>query len=141
MMTLRYTLLLLFCAAVSIAQPKLKQKMEQVKSLKVAFITNELELTPEESAKFWPIYNRYEDRQRELRKRPGRGNAAALTEKEAAAQLDRLEQNEQELYQSRRDLIQNLKDVLPATKIVKLKKAEDDFSRKLLRQYRQKRKR
>ena len=32
----------------------------------------------------------------------------------------------------------NLKEVLPAVKILKLKKAEEDFNRKLLQQYKDK---
>jgi hypothetical protein len=34
--------------------------------------------------------------------------------------------------------MQNVRTILPAVKIVKLKKAEEDFNRKLLQQYRNK---
>jgi hypothetical protein len=50
-----------------------------------------------------------------------------------------MESNEDELCQLRKKFISNLKGVLPATKIIKLKKAEDNFNRKLLQQYRDKR--
>jgi len=33
----------------------LREKKEQIKAMKVAYITNELSLTPEEAAKFWPL--------------------------------------------------------------------------------------
>ncbi|MEN9570850.1 MAG: hypothetical protein RL172_2081 [Bacteroidota bacterium] len=32
---------------------------EDIEALKVAFISKELELTPEEAQKFWPVYNQY----------------------------------------------------------------------------------
>jgi hypothetical protein len=140
-------LAMLICIAVSaFAQPRLKQKMEQVKSLKVAFITNELSLTPEESAKFWPLYNAFEEKQRDLRKQKvtkyldRRDNAEIdkMTDKEASALLAQMEDNEEEQYQLRKHFVASLKGVLPAVKIIKLKKAEEDFNRKLLQQYRQK---
>ena len=58
------TLLLLFLfSIISYAQPRIKEKREQIKALKVAFITNELSLTSEEAAAFWPLYNAYDNKQ------------------------------------------------------------------------------
>jgi hypothetical protein len=45
---------------------------------------------------------------------------------------------EDELYQWRKKFIVNLKGVIPPIKIIKLKKAEEGFNRKLLKQYREK---
>jgi Spy/CpxP family protein refolding chaperone len=138
---------MLFCISASFAQgDRHKEKMEQVKSLKVAFITNELNLTSDEATKFWPLYNAFEDKQRELRKQKigryvdRRDNAELdkMTDKEAAALLSQMEDNEEELYQLRKKFVTSLKGVLPAVKIIKLKKAEDDFNRKLLQQYKNK---
>lgn len=125
---------------------RFKQKKEQVKSLKVAFITNELDLTPDEAAKFWPLYNAFEDKQQEIRKQKMKAfmdkkddnSIDKLSEKEAATMLNQMESTEEELYQLKKKFIANLKGVLPATKILKLKKAEEEFSKKLLQQYRDK---
>jgi hypothetical protein len=62
-----------------------------------------------------------------------------LSEKEASTLLVQMESTEDELYQAKKKLINSLKGVLPPVKILKLKKAEDDFNRKLLQQYRDKR--
>ncbi|CAN5810373.1 hypothetical protein BH11BAC3_BH11BAC3_38700 [soil metagenome] len=35
------------------------KKQQDIEALKVAFISRELELTPEEAQKFWPVYNQY----------------------------------------------------------------------------------
>lgn len=42
-------------------QPPIDEKKQQdnIEALKVAFISKELDLTPEEAQKFWPIYNQY----------------------------------------------------------------------------------
>lgn len=35
------------------------KKQQDIEALKVAFISKELELTPDEAQKFWPVYNQY----------------------------------------------------------------------------------
>ena len=35
------------------------KKQQDIEALKVAFISRELELTPEEAQQFWPLYNQY----------------------------------------------------------------------------------
>ena len=42
------------------------QREKQIYSQKVAFITNALELTPEESAAFWPLYNEHNEKVKAL---------------------------------------------------------------------------
>lgn len=145
------SLILILISIVSFAQngKMMKQKKEQVKSLKVAFITSELDLTPDESAKFWPLYNAFDEKQNEIRRtkmksyldRMDSENFDNVSEKEAATLLSQMENSEEELHQLRKKFINNLKSVIPAVKILKLKKAEEDFNRKLLQQYRNKRNR
>ena len=36
-----------------------EKRQQDIEALKVAFISKELELTPEEAQKFWPVYNQY----------------------------------------------------------------------------------
>jgi hypothetical protein len=36
-----------------------QKQQEKIEALKVAFITKELDLTPDEAQKFWPVYNQY----------------------------------------------------------------------------------
>ena len=125
---------------------KMKEKKEQIKALKVAFLTTELNLTSSESEKFWPIYNAFDDKQFELRHLKmkafmGRMDDNAMdkmSEKEASSFLNQMESNEDELYMLRKKFVTTLKGILPATKIIKLRKSEEDFNRKLLQQYRDK---
>ena len=146
MKTSKYLLIIIFLLSIhSFAQSQIEYKKEQIRALKVGFITNELALTSEEASKFWPIYNAYDDKQFEIRHQKmkaykGRMDADLdkMSEKEASSLLAQMESNEDELYQLRKKFVANLKGVLPAVKIIKLKKAEDDFNRKLLQQYRNK---
>ncbi len=89
----------LFTSLLSAQERKTGNKFEQVKSLKIAHITSELALTPEEASTFWPIYNSYEEKQRELKKRKIRNYSDridqkaldAMTDKEASAALSQME--------------------------------------------------
>ena len=66
------------------------------------------------------------------------GEINKMNDKEANAFLNQMESIEDELYQLRKKFIVNLKGVIPPIKIIKLKKAEEGFNRKLLKQYREK---
>lgn len=120
----------------------LEQKKEELRAAKVAFITSELELTSSEAQAFWPIYNAYEEQQFALRKRPGGKRAnfeerlKAMSDKEADALLQQFQETDEKLHQSRMKLVQDLKPIISSKKLILLKKAEDDFNRKLLHQYR-----
>ncbi len=122
----------------------MKEKREQIKVLKAAFFTTEIGFTTTEAEKFWPVYNIYDDKQFELRhqkmksyvKRMSDGSLDKINEKEAKLFLAQIEGTEEELFLVRKRFLQNLRTFLPAVKIVKLKKAEEDFNKKLLQQYR-----
>lgn len=135
--------LLLFVSTVSFSQG-FRGKKEKVKALKVAYITDELNLTTEEAQRFWPIYNAFDDKQAELRHEKMKaildrfepGSVEKLSEKDASSLLVQMEIIEETLFALRKKFIKELQSVLPAKKITRLKKAEDDFNRQLLRQMR-----
>ncbi len=59
----KFYLIMIFAGIASFAsaqeeQPSAKRQQD-IEALKVAFISRELELTPEEAQKFWPVYNQY----------------------------------------------------------------------------------
>ena len=120
-----------------------KEKREKIKALKVAYITEQLELTTDEAQKFWPIYNANEEKQFELRHKKMRsiinkfenGGLEKLSDKEATSLIDQVESIEDELHDYKKKYIRDLKTVISAKKIIKLKKAEDEFNRKLMKQF------
>jgi Spy/CpxP family protein refolding chaperone len=124
-----------------------KEKREKIKALKVAYITDELSLTTGEAQKFWPIYNTYDDKQFNLRHQKMRsivnkfedGGLDKLTDKEATALVNQMEAIDEELYLIKKKFVNDLQTVISAKKIIKLKKTEDNFNRKLLKQFRGKR--
>ena len=136
--------LLFFVSFSLLAQgKKMLEKKEEIYALKVAFITNKLPLTSSEAEKFWPIYNAFEDKQFELKhekslvflKKMDNETLNKMSEKEAAALLSKMESAEEEIFQLRKKLIISLKPILSQVKLIKLRKAEEEFNKKLLLQY------
>lgn len=124
----------------------MKDKKEQINALKAAFLTTELDLSSKEAEKFWPIYNTFDDKQFEIRHQKMRlyrsrindETLDKMSERDASILLSQIENSEEELFNLRNKFSKDLKEVLSAVKIIKLKKAEEDFNRKLLQQYRSK---
>jgi Spy/CpxP family protein refolding chaperone len=124
----------------------MKDKKDQIKALKVAFLTTELDLSTKEAEKFWAIYNTFDDKQFEIRHQKMRmyrsqmndESLDKMSERDASTLLSQIENSEEELFNLRNKFSKDLKEVLSAVKIIKLKKAEEDFNRKLLQQYRSK---
>lgn len=140
-------LLLLFTSFSFFAQSGgMKDKKEQIKAMKVSFLTTELDLSTKEAQRFWPVYNSFDDKQFEIRHEKMKMCKTELnditlnkiSEKDALSLIDKMEDSEDELYSLRKKYIKDLKEILPAAKILKLRKSEDDFNRKLLHQYRDK---
>jgi hypothetical protein len=118
-------------------------KRDQIKQHKSARIATSLNLTAAESQKFWPLYLNCDEKEYEIRHNKIRPitmkleekNIDALTQREAVMYLVQLESAEDEIVNLRKKLINDLKPVIGAKKILKLKKAEDDFNKWLLSKY------
>jgi hypothetical protein len=41
-------------------QPNAGKRVKEIETIKIGYITRRLSLTPEESQKFWPVYNSYQ---------------------------------------------------------------------------------
>lgn len=68
--------------SVTNAQETHEQRSEKIQALKIAFITQKLELNTDEAQKFWPVYNRYEaDIRQIIMQNKGGGDALDNEEK------------------------------------------------------------
>ena len=62
-----FTILFVVGCLNAAAQPNVR--LERFKALKVAFITEKLDLSPKEAQGFWPIYNKYSNDSDEIRQK------------------------------------------------------------------------
>ncbi|MBT8324175.1 MAG: sensor of ECF-type sigma factor [Winogradskyella sp.] len=139
-------ILILMFTAFSFAQNG-ERMQERIKAQKIAFITEKLNLTPQEAQQFWPIYNKFEEtaqnvKNKDLREIKNKMRSGGLSDREANALLDRLTEAETKMHNAKLTLVKDLRSVISAEKIIRLKAAEDEFNRKLLErleQFRRKR--
>ncbi|WP_299334474.1 hypothetical protein [uncultured Psychroserpens sp.] len=120
-----------------------KERQERIKALKVAFITEKLELTTDEAEKFWPIYNAHEKEMEMLRlnAREQRRNLKIedLNEAEAKKALNDFLAFEKEQHTLKNDLIESLLTAIPAKKIILLKLVEEQFKKQMLKELQKRR--
>ena len=117
------------------------EKRERIKALKVAFFTQEMNFDEQTAAKFWPIYNKYEKDRRALHKREHveLNNVECMSENDADDLLDEFLSVESEEYKIKKQLFRDLKQIISAKDIIKLHELEDEFHKKLIKEYRSKR--
>lgn len=128
----------------NLAQPPgAAAKKEKIESMKIAFITQKLNLSPEEAQKFWPVYNKYTDEQEKARK-AFRGqmmeelqNIDEMTNAEADKALNDMLAFRTSEVDITRKYTAEFKKVLPSQKVVKLFVAEQEFKKELLKMLRQ----
>ena len=98
---------------------------EKIEALKIAFITQRLNLTPEEAQKFWPVFNQYESEMKTLRQnfKLGPGNPEPTAEQS----LD-FEQKKLDLKKKYKPLFEG---ALGKEKVNTLYHLEDEFRQKL----------
>lgn len=121
-------------------------KHERIKALKTTYITEKLSLTSAEAEKFWPVYNNYDEKFYEIRKKERndiykklKNDLVSLSEAEANTLIDQSLSLEKESLELRTEMIAELRKAISPKKIIILKKAEDDFKRELLDRYRHQR--
>ncbi|MCF0074810.1 hypothetical protein LZD49_30265 [Dyadobacter sp. CY261] len=144
-----FALLLLIIGAVTTigvptanAQRRSEEEIKRIQDAKVAIITNRLNLTPEQSTGFWPMYNEYAQKRREIH----RAQRKIINDKKAEGQTDEAVLNNlnevQELRQKELDLEKDYQNkflkVITASQVIELYKAERTFNDMLIQRLKQK---
>jgi len=136
--------ILLFTTLLSSAQNK-RPVRENVEAMKIGFITDRLDLSPEEAQKFWPIYNQYSSELDKMRKsrrenmKDARENMDEMTDAEAEKFIDDEILLRQEELDIQKKYHPQFKKVLSVKKVAKLYRSEEDFKRRLLEMLQNKR--
>ncbi|MBK8703416.1 MAG: hypothetical protein IPN33_07180 [Saprospiraceae bacterium] len=132
MRNLMLTLFLIATLATWAGAQEFEEEMDnlggKIRAQRVAFITERLRLTPNESEKFWAIHNEYEQKQSDIRKRfKPKKTIADMNDAEADQFINARMDMESELLSLKRDYIRKFGDVVPARKLVVYEKADRDF--------------
>lgn len=136
-------------SAGAFAQPgsRWKEKQEKIEAFKIAFITQELDLSPQEAQQFWPVYNELETELKAVRKDKwtNRIEAGMMMDFDIMSDADiedalriEFETAEKELT-LRKKYFAEFKKVIPMKKVALLYRAEERFKMKLLEELRKRR--
>ena len=111
---------------------------ERIRALKTAHITEGLNLTAKEAEKFWPVYNKFEEERRKLHRREHADieEIECISEERANQMVKEYVQIEREDYLLKKKFFEELSSIFSAKRIIQLKKVEDEFNRKMLKEYR-----
>jgi hypothetical protein len=138
-------LLSLFICTISFGQD-FERRAERVKALRVAFISNKLDLTSQEAEKFWPIFNKFSDSQTNLHKQKRQlmlklrpENTVGMSDSATLKLLNESENIDAELENKKRQFVKDLQGVISPQKILLLKKLDEDFKSTLLKQFKNRR--
>lgn len=112
---------------------------EKIEAARIAFITEELQLTPAESEKFWPVYREFVQKRRAIRwelRRLSRNDDGQKDDQEVIDRQLRIRQQEVDLE---KDYSGRLLKVISAQKVRSLPQAERKFRQMILEQIQRRR--
>jgi hypothetical protein len=133
--------LIVFTLVVSFYGNSQNTENEKIEQLKIAFFTEELNLSASEAKRFWPVYTEHNKKYEELRSNKWEtiksklDNIKNLSQAESSELLDDYIAYKRLRVEYREEFVKNLKEVISPKQIMMLKKAEYDFHKKLLKQY------
>jgi len=117
-----------------------KQNFDRINAAKVAFFTQQLDLSVAEAEKFWPVYNEYnkevEEARNGIREAMMQMNASNKKSDELKAALKQYTDSQKKEAQLTEQYINKLMRVMPVEKVAKVFTAEDMFRMQLLYQFR-----
>lgn len=129
-------------------QDRNKEMRDRINALSIAHITKELDLTTKEAEKFWPLYNQVKDERNRLeRGKKGLINKLesefeTMSESQALSYVDQMVALDQKIVATNLDYNhEEIIKVIGAKRFLKLKKAELDFRRKMIKEYRDRKRR
>jgi len=114
-------------------QPQDQNVRDKIEAARIAYITDQLQLTPAEAEKFWPIYREFAEKRREIRHqlRNARNTNPNQTDEELVDQQFKAKQQELDLE---KDYSGRLIKVISAQKLRSLPQAERKFRQMILEQ-------
>ncbi len=118
---------------------------EKFKSQKIAFLSEKMNLTPQEAQTFWPVYNQFEKERMEIQHQ--------RRELEQKTRDENVQMTDQEIVRITREIAASFKKeadigaaynekylkILPPQKVLQLYRAENQFKYHMFEQYRKNR--
>ena len=116
--------------------PAWEDKPEKVKALRIAYFVEQLELTAEESAQFWPVWNAIEDdlkaHMKNIRAAED-GITQGLDDDQIQRELEALKRLQLEGIEMRFDAVEEAAKIIGYPRAAQLQRIERDFRSRIMR--------
>jgi len=132
-------MIVLVMSASLLAQEGREERRAELEAKRIAYITEQAEITAKEAETFWPKMNELQEKKRALRdeaKRKERPDLESMTESEVEEILRNRQQKKVQAEQLELDYLDDFIDILGAKKLAAVHKAEKEFRRTILKEMR-----
>ncbi len=140
-------LALVLCSTMLAQTPRQELRGERIEQLKIAFLTRQIDLTVEEAARFWPLYNAYQkvmtgqhDQRRQLAE-DGPPNFEKMTDNEINTLIDSRLAQAEAVHKARVEFLTGIREFLPPVKVARYFRAEEQFRRQAMERLRERQQR
>jgi len=107
--------------------------VSKIQTQRIAFFTEQLNLTPVEAEKFWPVYNEYDAKRAKFNAEETRlikifkENKASMSDKDIDNNIKKIFETRKAISLLNEEYYQKFRQVLPARKVMKLIITETQF--------------
>lgn len=133
---LKKTTLFLICSLLllnlSFAQ---KKGNSDIRNIKIAMLSDHMDMTPEQSQKFWPLYNRYENELRVIWKQKKAIRENSKNSKNPKQDLDRMQQLDGRQLAIKGKYKDEFLKVISARQLTSMNAAEAEFKKILIERW------
>ena len=131
-----YTILLALFFIAFQGQAQGKRNGEKIDAARTAYLTDKMNLNAEQAQRFWPLYNEYDAKRRDLRRqgRPFKGKEiSSLTDAQLKDQLDKMWEIRQKELELDKTYAEKFQKVISVRQLAALYQGEREFTRVLLK--------
>ena len=138
--TIILNVVILFFGMAAYAQkPTTEYDKEKLEAARVAFITNRLDLKPEQAEKFWPLFNQYNEERRKMMGKVStlnRESMQELTETRAKEIIQKRFSIQQQLLDMEKLFMDEITKVISPQQAIKLGGVNREFTRQVYQKHR-----
>lgn len=134
--TLLAVLLLAVAPALAVAQAGRADRLSQLENARIAYLTDKISLTQEQAQKFWPLYNDFTAKRRELNRRMRQlrmSSPDGLTDQQIRENLTQALELRQQEVKLEKDYLDKFEKVLSIRQVGQLYAAERNFTREVIK--------
>jgi hypothetical protein len=115
------------------AQPG--KRLERIEAAKVSYLTERMNLTPDQAKAFWPLYNEFDDQRRDLKRKSKifkDEQLEALSDEQVRDGLTQMMDFRQKEVNLEKTYLEKFLKVIPPRQVAIMFKSEKEFMRLLL---------